>query len=355
MDDHGIGEFDLIRRLRRATSMPAAATTSVVAGIGDDAAVLKLTPGCLLLVTTDLLLEHIHFDLACTTYRQLGYKAAMANLSDIAAMGGVPRYVLIAMALTARERPSDVAVLYAGIHAACRPAGTAVVGGDTSASRSGLFLSLTVLGEAVPQEVLRRSGACTGDLIYVTGTLGDAQAGLELLRGHKTGPRRTRLSARDKAFLIARHVTPTARLAEAQRLAKGRLASAAIDLSDGLAGDLRHVCEESGVGALVDVRRLPLSPSLLAYAQRQRQDPVAYALSGGEDYELLFTVPPTQVARVEALIRRRQLRATAIGAITPRRQGLRLIGADGAVRPLTSKGYEHRLGELIPKGRSMPT
>ena len=329
-----IGEFELIRCLRRATAIPHGVQASVLAGIGDDAAILKPRPGRVILATTDLLAERVHFDLAFTSYRQLGYKAAMANLSDIAAMGGVPRFLLIALALTSRETSRNVEAMYEGIRAACNPAGVAVVGGDMSASRTDLFLAVMVLGDAAPQDALRRSGARAGDRLYVTGTLGDAQAGLELLQARK----------RTNSYLITRHLMPTARLKEAQHLADGRLASAAIDVSDGLAGDIRHICEESGVGCLIDARKLPLSPQLRTHARARKRDPIAYALSGGEDYELLFTVPPTKVARVEAHIRRRLLRATPIGLITPRRQGLRLIGIDGSVRPLTAKGYEHRLG-----------
>lgn len=339
-----IGEFELIQRLRNATRIPHAARGAVLTGIGDDAAVLKTPAGRALLATTDLLVEGVHFDLACTTYRQLGYKAAMANLSDIAAMGGIPRFVLIALALTPRQTPRDILALYAGVGAACRLAGAAVVGGDTSASRTGLFLGFTVLGEAPPGAVLRRSTARAGDHLYVTGTLGDAQAGLEILLARKAGRRGRGMNARDAAYLTSRHQAPTARLREARQLAEGRLASAAIDLSDGLAGDIRHICEESKVGCLIDARQLPLSRPLVAYARNRRRDPIEYALCGGEDYELLFTVPPANVPRVEGLIRRRLLRATPIGSITPAGRGLRIIRADGAVRPLTAKGYEHRLG-----------
>ena len=339
-----IGEFELIRRLRNATQIPRALRSAVLAGIGDDAAVLKTRPGWVLLATTDLLAERVHFDLACTTYRQLGYKAAMANLSDIAAMGGLPRFVLIALALTSQQSPRDVEALYAGVTAACRRAEAAVVGGDTSASRTGLFVSLVVLGEAAPAEVLRRSTARAGDHLYVTGTFGDAQAGLEILLACKAGRRGRGTSAREAAYLTDRHVMPTARLREARQLAEGRLASAAIDLSDGLAGDVRHICEESTVGCLIDVRQLPLSAALIAHARARRRDPLKYALGGGEDYELLFTVRPGNVPRVERLIRRRLLRATPIGRITPAREGLRMIDADGSVRQLAVKGYEHRLG-----------
>jgi len=368
MADRRIGEFELIRRIQRRTAIPPALTPSVVAGIGDDAAVLKPRPGCLLLATTDLLAEHVHFDLTVTSYRRLGYKAVAANLSDIAAMGGIPKYAFIALALTAREAARDVEALYTGIREACRQAGAAVVGGDTSASCHGLLISITLLGEAAPEEVLRRSGARAGDRLYVTGTLGDAQAGLELLLRRKNKPRAVKSTPTHPsplegegegggglAYLIRRHLTPTARFIEGRILAQNRLASAAIDLSDGLAGDLRHICAESGVGALIDVRRLPLSAALISYARARRRAPAEYALTGGEDYELLFTVRPKQVPRVNALIRRGDLCATAIGTITARRLGLRLIGSDGAVRPLKAKGYEHHLGGIAPKGRPSPT
>ncbi len=337
---HGrIGEFELIQRLRNATGIPRALGKTVLAGIGDDAAVLKTRSGRVLLATTDVLVEHVHFDLACTTYRQLGYKAATANLSDIAAMGGLPRFVLLAVAVTPRQSSRDVEALYAGAHAACRRADAAIVGGDMSASRTDLFLSLVVLGEVEPSAVLRRSTARAGDRLYVTGTLGDSQAGLEILLR-----RRKPSEEGGVVYLIRRHLTPTARLREARLLAENRLASAAIDLSDGLAGDVRHICEESKVGCLIDTRQLPLSAPLLAHARAGRRDPITYALGGGEDYELLFTVPPANVPRVETLIRRRVLWATPIGTITPARRGLRLIGADGAVHPLSAKGYEHRIG-----------
>ena len=362
-----IGEFELIRSLRRATVIPHGVEASVLTGIGDDAAILKPRPGRVILATTDLLAERIHFNLTFTSYRQLGYKAAMASLSDIAAMGGAPRFLLIALALPPRETPRDVEAIYAGIRAACDPAGVAVVGGDTSASRTDMFLAVMVLGDVAPQDALRRSGARAGDRLYVTGTLGDAQAGLEILlrrrkksRAVKTTP--THPSGApiaptvamghegegggggDLVYLIRRHLMPKARLIEGRILAERRLASAAIDVSDGLAGDIRHICEESRVGCLIDARRLPLSPHLLAHAQAHKRDPIAYALTGGEDYELLFTVPPAKVSRVDSLIRRRLLPATSIGQITPRRQGLRLIGVDGSVNPLTATGYEHRLG-----------
>jgi thiamine-monophosphate kinase len=348
MANRTIGEFDLVRRLRRMLPIPSSLSPSVEVGIGDDTAVLKPRAGYVLLATTDLLVAGIHFDLRYTTYRQLGYKALMVNLSDIAAMGGTPKYVLIALALTGRETLPDVEALYEGICSACRLSGTVVIGGDTSASRSGLFLSLTVLGEAKTAYVLRRSGARTGDRIYVTGTVGDARAGLEILKApHRTFRTGTSQPSYMK-FLSRRHLAPSARLKEGKLLAEQGLASAAIDLSDGLAGDLRHICDESGVGGVIEAGRLPISPALLAYTQAGRRNPTDYALIGGEDYELLFTVAPRSVSRLNSLIRHKRLRATEIGVITSKHLGIRIAGADGVVRPLRARSYEHSIGT---KGR----
>jgi thiamine-monophosphate kinase len=321
--------------------------SSVIAGIGDDAAVVKVQPGHLLLATTDLSAEGVHFDLAYMTYRQIGYRAAVANLSDMAAMGATPRYALVAMALGPTVTARDVKNLSSGIQEACTLAGTMVIGGDTSLSRSSLFVCLTVLGEAKPGAVLTRSGARQGDALYVTGTLGDSDAGREILQDRTT--RTTKLMDRDYKKLVTRHIRPTARLMESRMLAAAHMATAAIDLSDGLAGDLRHICAESRLGVVVDLRRLPMSQSLLAYSRRRGKDPLAYALPGGEDYELLFTVPLEKVAQVERLIRGGRLCATAIGRMTSSRQGLRVLSADGQSRPLQAHGYEHVIGK---NGRS---
>ncbi len=320
--------------------------SAVIAGIGDDAAVVKVQPGHVLLATTDLLAEGVHFDLAYMTYRQVGYRAAVANLSDLAAMGATPRYALVAVALGPKATARDAKNLYRGIQEGCTSAKTMVIGGDTSASHNSLFVCLTVLGEAKPASVLTRSGARQGDALYVTGTLGDSYAGREILQDRTI---RARVMDRDRDQLVTRHIQPTARLVESRALVAARVANAAIDISDGLAGDLRRLCTESRVGALVDLRRLPVSQSLLAYSRARRKDPFHYAMTGGEDYELLFTVPREKVVQVEGLIRR-GLCATAIGRITTARQGVRVIAVDGKCRILHAHGYEH----LIAKNGRRP-
>jgi thiamine-monophosphate kinase len=344
-----ITEFELIRRLRQLIPIPSSRTASIIAGIGDDAAIVQPTVGHVLVATTDLVAEHVHFDLTYMTYRQVGYRAVIANLSDIAAMGGSPRYALVALAVGPNTTARDVTALYTGIAAACTAAETAVIGGDTSASTNGLIISIALLGEAKPGQILRRGGARPGDVLYVTGTLGDSRAGLELLRARRH--ERTILSPRATRFLMRRHIAPTARLSEGQALSESQLATAAIDVSDGLAGDLRHICEENSVGALIDLRRLPLSPALRAFARARHHKPFDYALSGGEDYELLFTVSKANVARTDALIRRGRLCATPIGVITDQKQGIRMMTTQGKITPLTARSYEHHIGGRRERAR----
>lgn len=332
-------EFPLIRDLARRFGRTGA---SVLCGIGDDAAVLRNAPGRLTLITTDLLAEGVHFDLATAGFEAVGYKAAVANLSDIAAMGGTPRHLLVSLAIPPGRSSSDVLALYHGMMQACRPHRVELIGGDTSASRQGFFLSLTILGEANRGRLLLRSGARTGDWLYVTGTLGDSLAGLGLLKG---GVRKRlskgRLKPADERYLIHRHLHPEARLKMGQGLARERLATAAIDLSDGLSGDLAHLCDESGLGVLVDGAALPLSPALRRYAAAVGSPAHDLALAGGEDYELLFAVPPRLRTQVERLAGKTRCAVTRIGRFEPQGFGRMLIGLDGKLRPLSVTSYRH--------------
>lgn len=328
-------EFGLISDIRRRFGRTGPA---VRAGIGDDTAVIRLPSRRDLLLTTDLLAEGVHFTLDTADFEDIGYKAAVANLSDIAAMGGVPRYVLVALAIPPSRTASEIARLYRGMMEACRLYSVQLVGGDTSASQQGLFISLTLTGTVRPGRALTRSGARNGDLIYVTGTLGDSLAGLTLLTQGDEGPGPP---LRDRRYLLARHRRPTPRIADGQALLGRRLATAAIDVSDGLSGDLSHVCEQSGVGAEVHATAIPLSPACRVFAEARGLDPTALALQGGEDYELLFTASPGNQTRIERLARRMGFRWTCIGRIRPRAFGLRLRHADGRSRPLPISSYQH--------------
>ena len=329
-------EFALIEQLRRRFGRTS---PSVATGIGDDAAVLTPPRGRQMVMTTDLLIEGVHFDQRTASYEEIGYKAAIANLSDIAAMGARPEYALVSLACPSTITASDVRCLYQGMMDACRPSRVALIGGDTSASPRGLFLSLTLTGSVPSGRALLRSGAQAGDQLYVTGTLGDALAGLHLLSRHRRIAARLPSSAR--RFLIDRHRRPTAHPNLGQILSGHRLATAAIDLSDGLSGDLRHLCEQSRVGIELDAAALPVSLALRAYARASRTDPVALALQGGEDYELLFTVPPSKERALTQATRRAGLQLTRIGAIRPRAFGLRLRDLSGRLRPLPATSYEH--------------
>lgn len=332
-----IREFDLIRQLARRHG---AGRPSVDCGIGDDAAVVSVSAGRQLVLTTDLLAERIHFDLRTASFQDIGYKAAIANLSDVAAMGARPEHVLVALAIPPSCNSSQILRLYRGLMAACRPYRVSLIGGDTSASANGLFLSLTVLGTAPSGTALLRSGARAGDLIYVTGTLGDSLAGLQLLSRHQ-GSGASRLSRSHRRFLILRHRRPVAHCRFGQLLSSKRLASAAIDLSDGLSGDLRHLCAQSGVGAEIHAAALPLSPALTAYANASRVDPVGLALQGGEDYELLFTVPRSKAAQLHRASRQSDRRLSCIGVIRPMRFGIRLREGNGTLRRVPVTSYVH--------------
>ncbi|CUQ68113.1 thiamine-phosphate kinase [Candidatus Nitrospira inopinata] len=337
-----IAEFSLIRAIARRF---AGRAPRLIKGIGDDAAVVAAKEPSWWHVTTDLLAEGVHFDLNTADPVTIGYRAAMANLSDIAAMGAVPRYLLMTLAIPRRFKSASVFAIYDGLMEACRLHDVALIGGDTSASRAGLFLGITLIGDTAAGRALFRHGAGIGDYIYVTGTLGDSLAGFRLL-SERRSPRSTNrrsLSppAADRRLLIERHLRPSARVKEGRWLNQERLASAAIDLSDGLSGDLRHICEESGVGAEIDGDALPISASCRAYAESRRLSPVDLAVAGGEDYELLFTAPPRMHATIERQARARGFQITRIGTVRHRRFGIRMKDTDGITRPMPVTSYEH--------------
>jgi len=337
-----IHEFTLIRELQKQFAHRNA--PGIIQGIGDDAAVLAPASQTWWHLTTDLLAEGIHFEFKSASPSSIGYRAAIANLSDLAAMGATPRYLLISLAIPKQLNHSRIDDFYRGMMQACRPYNVAVIGGDTSASKAGFFLSITLLGTTPKRRALFRHGATVGDQIYVSGTLGDSLAGLRLLVNKKTSRsserKRSPLSRSHRQFLIRRHLHPSARVTEGQWLNTGRLASAAIDLSDGLSGDLRHICEESGVGAEVEVDNLPLSPACRAYAISRGVSPIQLAITGGEDYELLFTTPLRFRHTLERQAQARGYRITRIGTIRPKKFGIQMT-SQGRTQPLPRTSYEH--------------
>lgn len=329
-----LGEFGLIDRLARRCPT---ASPRLRVGVGDDAAVVRPKSSNELLVTTDVLVEGIDFDLRFWPFDRLGEKALVANLSDIAGMGGRPIAFFVALSLPARARVRDAETLYRGLGRVARRYGVALGGGDVSAAPCW-SIAITVIGETPRGSALTRSGARPGDLLCVTGTLGDSVAGLELLGRGGRGPRG--LSRSSVRWLIDRHQRPTPRLGIGALLAQHRLATAAVDLSDGLAADVRRLCEASGVGAEIDLAALPISRALRAYAFAARRHATDYALGGGEDFELLVTVPPRHLDRAKRLAVGK-VPLTAIGRVTPLKRGLKVVDTTGRRRQLPDSGYQH--------------
>lgn len=326
-------EFGLIARLVRR--LPPV-RPDVVLGVGDDVAAVAIDDERLLLATCDVLVEGTHFALDTTEAHLIGRKAVAVNVSDIAAAGGRPTHLLVSLVLPDGIAPELLERIYDGIAEEAQRWGADVIGGNVSRG-PGLIIDVTLLGEAAPKDLLRRSGARVGDVVLVTGTLGAAAAGLDLLR--RPG---LKVAEDHKLQALAAQRSPTPRLAESRALVSAGGLHAAIDLSDGLAQDVGHVCTASGVGVCLEVACLPIAPAAKAIAAAAGRDASAWALGGGEDYELLLCAPP---ARVEAL----RLAVTAatgtaltrIGEIVEAERGRTLIDADGTSRPLPTLGWQH--------------
>ena len=334
-----LGEFQLIEALHRRYGKTG---PNVIQGIGDDAAVVTPVKNHEMVLTTDLLVEGVHFDLKTASFADIGYKAAVANLSDIAAMGAKPHYLLVSLAIPRAQSASEMQRLYRGVMSACRPYGVELIGGDTSASRHGLFLNIVLIGSVPVGCALTRGGAQTGDLLYLTGTIGDSLAGLRLLSARHGNKGSVLPSVKRSAQeLTRRHLRPTPRLEMGQALSTQRLATSAIDVSDGLSGDVRHICMQSHVGVEIELDALPISFALRKFAGMKKLDPIDVALQGGEDYELLFTVAPRSCKKVEQLGRKVDCRLSCIGIIKPVSDGLRIKDQSGMLHPLPMRSYQH--------------
>ncbi len=310
------------------------APSEVILGIGDDCAALAIGGADYLLWTVDTLVEGVHFDLAYTTLTQLGWKSLAVNLSDIAAMGGVPRHALLSLGWPPNRDRGLALEFAAGLAQAAREYGVAVIGGDTVASPQGLVVTVTLTGLVPASQMLRRSGARVGDVIFVTGPLGEAATGLEILRqGLALAPDLTKT-------LVEAHLLPRPQLAAGRLLAQAGLATALIDTSDGVATDLHHICQASAVGALLPAASVPISPRVQTAAPDLNRDPLTLALTGGEDYLLLFTSPPERAARLAQVFLKAGLPAPLpLGRIVP---GDRVIleTAGGDV-DISGQGYDH--------------
>lgn len=323
-------ETQIIDRIRRR--IPSSARWGLRIGIGDDAAVLRPPPRADWVVTCDSFLENVHFLAEAHPAGVVGFKALARATSDMAAMGALPRFFLLSLALPAHRTGEWLNGFLAGMARAARRFRVVLAGGDT-AQHATVAISITVLGEALPCGAVTRAGARPGDLLYVTGRLGAAQLGLELvLQGlHRKLPRKV------VQPLLRSHFYPEVRLAVGQWLSGRRLASAMIDISDGLSTDLEHLCAASGVGARIWADRIPTVriPPLL---RNQQFDRLELALHGGEDYELLFTVPPRRQKMISSPYR--GTRITPIGEIIAGK-GIFIVGADGRATPLAPRGWDH--------------
>ncbi len=323
-----LSELGEIGFLKKIEALLPLSDKSVLLGIGDDAAAVRISKGKMLLATTDLLTDGIHFDLRYISFFQLGAKALLVNISDIAAMAGIPKYVLIAIAVPDYIKLEELNELYAGIKKTASSYNVAIIGGDTSGSKHSLTINITLLGEAKEGKIITRDGARLGDKIFVTGTLGDSSAGLELLKKVKR-----------RGYLIERHLLPTPRVKEGLFLSNNRLATSMIDISDGLSTDLNHICEQSRVGAIIYEDKIPLSKELKK--AELKKSPLDYALSGGEDYELLFTVKARDIKKVYNAISKGRLSATMIGEITEMKKGSLIVDSKGQKMPLLPTGFNH--------------
>lgn len=329
-----LGEFGLIERL---TGDITPLQGSTVKGIGDDAAILNYA-GRRTLVTTDLLLEGIHFDLVYVPLKHLGYKAAVVNFSDIYAMNGRPEQITVSLGISKRFSVEELETFYSGVRLACEAYGVDIVGGDTTSSLTGFTISITCIGSVAEDAEVCRDGAKVSDLIYVSGDLGASYMGLQLLEREKaawdgSGDFQPDFAGRE--YLLERQLKPEARKDVVEALAaQGILPTAMIDLSDGLSSDLLHICKQSKVGCQVYEERLPIDYQTAVMAETFNMNVTTVALNGGEDYELLFTVPlhlHEQMKGVEGV--------HLIGHIAKEEQGCYLVTRDGQEMELRAQGW----------------
>lgn len=330
-----LGEFGLIDRLT-ADLKPSDAST--LRGVGDDCAVLRYRDSDVL-VTTDLLVEGVHFDLTYMPLKHLGYKAVIANLSDICAMNGKARQITVSLAVSARFTVEHLEELYSGMKKACEIYGVDLVGGDTTSSRSGLVISITAIGDAKPEDIVYRDGAKDTDLICVSGDFGAAYMGLQLLEREKAASAGQKDFTPDfggKEYLIERQLKPEARFDILRALAKaGVKPTAMMDVSDGLSSEIMHICHDSRTGCRIYEERIPIDYQTAVMAEELGMNLVTAALNGGEDYELLFTVPLHDHERVAAIEGIR-----IIGHITKPELGCAMITRDGNEITLKAQGWQ---------------
>ena len=329
-----MGEFGFVERLTKEITP---VNKETVKGIGDDAAILQFGSDEEVLITTDLFMEGVHFDLTYFPLKHLGYKVVVANISDIYAMNGTPKQITVSLGISRKFCIEDIEELYAGIRLACEQYGVDIVGGDTTSSLTGLAISITATGTAPKGTAVRRSTAKETDLICVTGNLGAAYMGLQLLEREKiaTADKDMQPDFAGKEYILERQLKPEARKEVIEKLRSENIKpTSMMDISDGLASELMHICKQSGVGCRIYEERLPIDYQTAVMAEELNLNVITCALGGGEDYELLFTVPIADHEKVAAM---KDVRV--IGHIVSDTMGLALITRDGVEMQLRAQGW----------------
>ncbi|MBW3130882.1 thiamine-phosphate kinase [Hymenobacter profundi] len=334
---NALGEFGLINRLQQTITLRQPSTTL---GIGDDAAILSPAAGQDTVISTDLLVEGVHFDLTFCPLKHVGYKAVAVNVSDVAAMNATPTQIVVGIAVGARYSVEAIEELYEGMRLACEAYNVDLVGGDTTASRGGLTISVTVLGQVAQSQAVRRSGAQSNDLLCVTGDLGGALLGLQVLEREKQAWQADpefQPELEKYSYVVQRQLRPEARMDIIYELRElGITPTSMIDISDGLASETLHLCQASGVGARIFTENLPIANPTLEVAEEFNLDPIMCMLNGGEDYELLFTVPLADHDKIK-----NHPDITIIGHMVPQSEGANLITKAGQAVPLQAQGFKH--------------
>ena len=335
-DVNELGEFGLIDHLTKNFSNK---NKSTIKGVGDDAAVIE-NGDLLTVVSTDMLVEGIHFDLMYSPLKHLGYKSVIVNLSDIYAMNATPKQITMSLAFSNRFSVEALEEFYEGVKAACDYYNVDLVGGDTTSSPRGIIISVTAIGEVEKEKVTYRNTAKVGDLMCVTGDFGAAYLGLQILEREKqiylSNPG-VQPDLEDQDYLVGRQLKPEARRDMIQAFAKNNLVpTSMIDVSDGLASEIFHICKQSGVGAFVEESGVPIHPDAEMMALKFQLDPITCALSGGEDYELLFTIDPNDVEKVKYLPG-----IYIMGEIVEASEGVKLHTKGGNIHPIKAQGWQH--------------
>ncbi|MEZ4910986.1 MAG: thiamine-phosphate kinase [Saprospiraceae bacterium] len=331
-----LGEFGLIKHIKKNFDFT---NENSLTGIGDDCAVI-LAQGETIILTTDMLVEGIHFDLMYCPLKHLGYKAVVVNLSDVYAMNAVPQQITVSIAISSKYSLEAIDELYSGIKLACQKYKVDLVGGDTTSSPKGLVISITAIGQSNRNDLVYRSGAKIGDIICVTGDLGAAYLGLQILEREKQiflEHPSVQPELENSQYLLERQLKPEAQAGAIAYFKKYALKpTSMIDISDGLASELMHICEQSNVGAFIEEGKVPIHPDTERTAIEFKMDPITCALHGGEDYELLFTVDPSDIEKI-----RYMPEVFIIGEITPPSDGLVLHTTGGNIHNLKAQGWNH--------------